>query len=259
VTAPTAPTEAVAAAALAAAAQLGRSLGIEADAVPAAGPELVPGPGSVAVSATLRGGATGRVCLLLGSELAQALTNGPLGPVNLVASTETLLTAAAAAASTALGAPVQVQAPQEIAVEAALAGAQAPVGARLVAGGQAIAAIALHVDPIVAAVPQQGGPAPANFGPLPATGPRAAVPSARLELLNDVEMAVTVELGRTRMTVRDLLSLAPGVVVELDRAAGSPVDLYVNGRLIARGEVVVVDEEFGVRITEIVGSDVVGR
>jgi flagellar motor switch protein FliN/FliY len=54
------------------------------------------------------------------------------------------------------------------------------------------------------------------------------------------------------MTVRELLSLTPGVVVELDRMAGSPIDLFVNGTLIARGEVVVIDEEFGVRITEIV-------
>lgn len=75
-----------------------------------------------------------------------------------------------------------------------------------------------------------------------------------LNLLHDVEMAVTVELGRTRMTVRDILSLAPGTVVELDRAAGAPVDVVVNGTLIARGEVVVIDEEFGIRVTEIVGN-----
>ena len=74
----------------------------------------------------------------------------------------------------------------------------------------------------------------------------------RLDLLSNVEMDVTAELGRTRMTVRELLSLTPGVVVELDRMAGSPIDLFVNGTLIARGEVVVIDEEFGVRITEIV-------
>lgn len=76
-----------------------------------------------------------------------------------------------------------------------------------------------------------------------------------VELLNDVEMGVTAELGRTRMTVRELLSMQPGSIVELDRAAGSPVDLLVNGTLVARGEVVVIDEEFGVRITEIIGYD----
>jgi flagellar motor switch protein FliN/FliY len=72
--------------------------------------------------------------------------------------------------------------------------------------------------------------------------------------LADVEMHVTAELGRTRMNVSDLLALGAGSVIELDRAAGSPIDLLVNGTLIARGEVVVVDEEYGVRLTEIVGS-----
>jgi flagellar motor switch protein FliN len=85
----------------------------------------------------------------------------------------------------------------------------------------------------------------------------AALPGGRgLDLLGHVEMNVVAELGRTRMTVADLLGLAPGAVVELDRAAGSPIDLLVNGSLIARGEVVVIDEEFGLRISEIVdGSD----
>jgi flagellar motor switch protein FliN len=73
-----------------------------------------------------------------------------------------------------------------------------------------------------------------------------------LSLIRNVEMNVTAELGRARMTVADLLSLTPGSVVELDRVAGSPIDLLVNGTLLARGEVVVIDEEFGVRITEIV-------
>lgn len=77
----------------------------------------------------------------------------------------------------------------------------------------------------------------------------------RIDLLNNVEMEVTAELGRTRMTVRELLALTPGVVVELDKSAGSPIDLYVNGTLIAHGEVVVIDEEFGVRISAIVGPD----
>jgi flagellar motor switch protein FliN/FliY len=86
----------------------------------------------------------------------------------------------------------------------------------------------------------------------PANALQAFGGADRLDLLSNVEMDVTAELGRTRMTVRELLSLTPGVVVELDRMAGSPIDLFVNGTLIARGEVVVIDEEFGVRITEIV-------
>ncbi len=78
--------------------------------------------------------------------------------------------------------------------------------------------------------------------------------SQSLDMLHEVEMAVTVELGRTKMTVREILGLTPGTVVELDRAAGAPVDVVVNGTLIARGEVVVIDEEFGIRVTEIVSG-----
>jgi flagellar motor switch protein FliN/FliY len=100
-------------------------------------------------------------------------------------------------------------------------------------------------------------PAP-TFEPL-VSATSDVVNAHSLELLSDVEMAVTAELGRTRMSVRDLLSLTPGAVVELDRTAGSPVDLLVNGTLIARGEVVVIDEEFGVRITEIIGLDTTAR
>ena len=74
-------------------------------------------------------------------------------------------------------------------------------------------------------------------------------------VLADVEMGVTAELGRRRMTVRELLALTPGTVIELDRAAGSPVDVMVNGALLAHGEVVVIDEEFGIRVSEIVTDD----
>jgi flagellar motor switch protein FliN/FliY len=91
----------------------------------------------------------------------------------------------------------------------------------------------------------------------PGRGTAVSADSARvssLQMLADVEMHVTAELGRTRMNVSDLLALGAGSVIELDRTAGSPIDLLVNGTLIARGEVVVVDEEYGVRLTEIVGS-----
>jgi flagellar motor switch protein FliN/FliY len=73
-----------------------------------------------------------------------------------------------------------------------------------------------------------------------------------LERLNDVMVELTVEVGRTRMTLGQALALGPGSVVTLDRLADKPVDLLVNGRPIARGEVVVIDEEFGLRITEVV-------
>ena len=99
----------------------------------------------------------------------------------------------------------------------------------------------------------------AAFQPLVGGSPFADVDPRRLHLLRDVEMGISVELGRTRMKVQEVLSLAPGVVLELDRAAGSPVDVLVNGTLMARGEVVVVDEEFAVRITEVVSADADSR
>jgi flagellar motor switch protein FliN len=75
-----------------------------------------------------------------------------------------------------------------------------------------------------------------------------------LERLRDVPVELSVEIGRTRMTLGETLGLAPGAIVTLDRTAGEPVDLLVNGRRIARGEVVVVDDEFGVRLTEVSGE-----
>lgn len=74
---------------------------------------------------------------------------------------------------------------------------------------------------------------------------------ARLGRINDVEMALTVEIGRARMSVRDVLGLEPGAVIELDRSAGAPADILLNGRLIAHGEVVVVDQDYAVRVTRI--------
>ncbi|WP_167040955.1 flagellar motor switch protein FliN [Salinibacterium sp. ZJ454] len=73
----------------------------------------------------------------------------------------------------------------------------------------------------------------------------------KLGRINNVEMALTVEIGRTRMSVRDVLDLEPGAVIELDRSAGAPADILLNGRLIAHGEVVVVDQDYAVRITQI--------
>ena len=84
---------------------------------------------------------------------------------------------------------------------------------------------------------------------------RDAHERADLRLLFDVEMTLTAEIGRTRLPVRQVLDLLPGSVLELDRAAGAPADLMINGRLIARGEVVVIDEDYGIRITEIVSAD----
>jgi len=72
-----------------------------------------------------------------------------------------------------------------------------------------------------------------------------------IELLMDVDLPVSIELGRTKMTISDILALGPGSVVELNKLAGEPVDLMVNSKIVARGEVVVVDENFGLRITQL--------
>jgi len=73
-----------------------------------------------------------------------------------------------------------------------------------------------------------------------------------LDLLMSVPLKITAELGTCKMLVQDILKLGTGSIVELDRLAGGPVDLLVNDRLVARGEVVAVDEKFGVRITELI-------
>lgn len=93
-------------------------------------------------------------------------------------------------------------------------------------------------------------PAPAGSGP---AHPHAAV-GADLGRLSDVPVELAVEIGRTRMTVGATLELRPGSIVVLDRVAGEPVDLLVNGTPIARGEVVVIDEEFALRVTEVLGE-----
>jgi flagellar motor switch protein FliN/FliY len=77
---------------------------------------------------------------------------------------------------------------------------------------------------------------------------------ASLDMLYDILLRVTVELGRTQMSLRQVLELQNGSVVELDRLAGDLVDIYVNERLFARGEVVVVDDKFGVRISELISQ-----
>ena len=74
-------------------------------------------------------------------------------------------------------------------------------------------------------------------------------------MLFDVPLQISAELGRASLSIKEILQLVPGSVVELDKLAGEPVDLLVNGKLIAKGEVVVTDENFGVRIIEIIGQE----
>ena len=94
---------------------------------------------------------------------------------------------------------------------------------------------------------------PPNEPPDTGTSRRAQAPAqARsVEFLLDVPLQVTVELGRTKMRIGDLLRLAKGSVVELDKLAGEPLDLRVNGQLVARGEAVIVNDKFGVRLSDV--------
>lgn len=94
-----------------------------------------------------------------------------------------------------------------------------------------------------------------QFGTFQAPAGVQAPPEGNLDLLMDVPLDITVELGRASRRVRDVLGLSPGSIVELSKLAGEPVDLLVNGRPIAKGEVVVIDENFAVRIIEILSRE----
>jgi flagellar motor switch protein FliN/FliY len=98
---------------------------------------------------------------------------------------------------------------------------------------------------------------PVDYVPFETTTASAPVEpsSAELERLYDVPVELAVEIGRTQMTIRETLALGPGSIVTLNRLAGEPVDLLVNGKPIARGEVVVLDEEFGLRVTEVLVAE----
>jgi flagellar motor switch protein FliN len=112
--------------------------------------------------------------------------------------------------------------------------------------------------------PVAGAPVDVDFTVDPG-GPLEAIPDAApaasdgdLARLHNVPVELAVEIGRTRMTIGDTLGLGPGSIITLNRMAGEPVDLLVNGRPIARGEVVVIDEEFGLRVTEVLGTAISG-
>ncbi len=111
------------------------------------------------------------------------------------------------------------------------------------------------VDADVVADPSAEGQA-VDYVPFEATvtgdQPAAHGLTGDLERLHDVPVELAVEIGRTRMTIGETLALGPGSIITLNRLAGEPVDLLVNGKPIARGEVVVIDEEFGLRVTEVV-------
>ena len=92
---------------------------------------------------------------------------------------------------------------------------------------------------------------PAQFQNFNMNQPAAVAPE-NIGLIMDVPLQVTVELGRTTKSISDILDFAPGTIIELDKIAGEPVDVLVNGKFVAKGEVVVIEESFGVRVTEII-------
>jgi flagellar motor switch protein FliN/FliY len=102
--------------------------------------------------------------------------------------------------------------------------------------------------------PKAPAAARAQFNDL---GPKGAAPAGQevnLNVILDVAVTLSLEVGRARLAVRELLQLAPGAIVELDRASTEPLDVLVNGVRIARGEVVVVNDKFGIRLTEVVSA-----
>ncbi|MFN0022140.1 MAG: flagellar motor switch protein FliN [Pirellulaceae bacterium] len=112
---------------------------------------------------------------------------------------------------------------------------------------QAIASVDQPVDPAVRGIsPFQLR----DFNSAPASGEKATI-----ELLKDVDLDVRIELGRTQMYLEDVLRLRRGAVVPLEKLAGDPVDIFVNGRLIARGEVLVMNDNFCIRVAELLAGD----
>ena len=250
------------------------------------GNEHVTAAFSGAAIAELEGARPGRNAVLVGEELTDALASSPLEGLDLAAATQPALDAVAstlgasarAARTVALELVVSDLGPDFTVVPLIGAGIAASVLIQdhlldgpapaldvhepaatqpvdVVAAAAAAAPDARFAPPVD--VPTSPANSPVNSpvsgpGTAPVGGTVTPLPHRGIEMLHGVDMEVTVELGRTRMTVRDLLALTTGAVLELDRAAGSPADLLVNGRLIARGEVVVVDEDFGLRVTEII-------
>jgi flagellar motor switch protein FliN len=234
----------------------------------APGSDQVAAPFAGAVVGDLEGQLSGRIAVLVGEDLVAALAASPIGGLDLASALQPTLDAMAAAMHG------QVGAAREVDLRLVADDMGPAYSCSNLVGSTATAAVLLQdytlraalYAPALAAEVEGGATLPAQ----PAQAfPLASVPAGSvgrggdgrrrgIELLHGVDMEVTVEIGRARMTVRELLDLSPGAVLELDRAAGSPADLLVNGRLIARGEVVVVDEDFGLRITEIVTDAAVG-
>lgn len=235
------------------------------------GNEHVTAAFSGATIADLDGGLSGRIAILVGDELTGALESSPIEGLDLGAATQPAIDAAAAV----LGG--SAKAARTVGLDLVISDMGPDFTVVPLIGAGIAASVLIQdqlLDPAATAPTEAAAPAPepaaapavelaptpdiAPAAPVAAPAPVTPLPRRGIEMLHGVDMEVTVELGRTRLTVRDLLALTPGAVLELDRAAGSPADLLVNGRLIARGEVVVVDEDFGLRVTEIIDETTAG-
>lgn len=198
----------------------------------------------------------GELVVLVGDEFSERVIYTAPDTDALTDALVPALTGAVRCLATASGGVVEGGDPTEhpTAVTDAWAnGADALLAARIHDGDDHVVTLVLALRFAAPVVTGEEAPAssPAEFPPLTGSAPVTGE-DGPMSLLRDVEMEVTAELGRTRMTVQELLALLPGSIVEVDKVAGSPVDLLVNGTLIARGEVVVIDEEYGVRVIELV-------
>ncbi|HMO10172.1 MAG TPA: flagellar motor switch protein FliN [Actinotalea sp.] len=200
----------------------------------------MPDPDAASVRVGFVGATSADLVAVAGEAVAQAIA-GAAG-LSLADAVRPALEAAGATLGTGV-LDETIEAP----VADALAGPEMQVFALVDTLGTAVAWFGLRVRQHVAPVPQQRSGASDAAG----TGP-AARADYGMRLLHDVEMTLSAEIGRTKLPVRQVLDLVPGTILELDRAAGAPADVMVNGRLVARGEVVVIDEDYGIRITEIV-------
>jgi flagellar motor switch protein FliN/FliY len=210
---------------------------------------------AVALEFTTADGEAGTVTLVAGAAFAAALERAASDEI-LVTSCATALEAAARAIGERVGTELDQQPARETETQADAddAGEQGVIYP-LLDGGDLLGCVTLRVRPPASAA---GSASSFDDAATPESA-GAAIPSGASYVLADVEMGVTAELGRCRMTVRELLSITPGAVIDLDRAAGAPVDVLVNGTLIARGEVVVIDEEFGIRISELIPQPAAAR
>lgn len=119
----------------------------------------------------------------------------------------------------------------------------------------ALAAQSAAAQPAVVTAAAEADPAESSasvFQPLSGEAAGADAPKTDIDMILDIPVQLTAELGRTRITIKNLLQLAQGSVVELDGLAGEPMDVLINGYLIAQGEVVVVNDKFGIRLTDII-------